>query len=66
MSDGLKTQVKAETYGTLADGGVVTKYTLTSAEVELELISYGRACGGVEDEGSRRGFGAISRWGMAS
>jgi len=35
------TQVKVETFGTLADGGVVQKYTLTSAEVELELISYG-------------------------
>jgi aldose 1-epimerase len=35
------TQVKAEAFGTLADGGVVTKYSLTSAEIELELISYG-------------------------
>jgi aldose 1-epimerase len=35
------TQVKAEMFGTLADGGVVQKYTLTSAEIELELISYG-------------------------
>jgi aldose 1-epimerase len=35
------TQVKAEMFGTLADGGVVTKYTLTSGEIELELISYG-------------------------
>jgi len=35
------TQVTAEVFGTLADGGVVTKYALTSAEVELELISYG-------------------------
>jgi aldose 1-epimerase len=35
------TQVSSEMFGTLADGGVVTKYTLTSAEVELELISYG-------------------------
>jgi aldose 1-epimerase len=35
------TQVKAEMFGTLADDGVVQKYTLTSAEIELELISYG-------------------------
>jgi len=39
--NGLGTQVKAELFGTLADSGVVQKYTLTSAEVELELISYG-------------------------
>jgi aldose 1-epimerase len=39
--DGLGTQVKSEMFGTLADGGVVTKYALTSGEVELELISYG-------------------------
>jgi aldose 1-epimerase len=39
--DGLGTQVTAETFGTLADGGVVQKYALTSAEIELELISYG-------------------------
>jgi aldose 1-epimerase len=40
-SDGLETRVKTEQFGTLAGGGVVTKYTLKSAEVELELISYG-------------------------
>jgi aldose 1-epimerase len=40
-SDGLGTQVKAEVFGTLADGGVVQQYTLTSAEVELRLITYG-------------------------
>ncbi len=40
-SDGLGTQVKAELFGTLAGGGVVQKYTLTSAEVELRLITYG-------------------------
>jgi aldose 1-epimerase len=40
-SDGLGTQVKAEVFGTLADGGVVQSYTLTSAEVELRLITYG-------------------------
>ena len=28
-------------FGTLADGGVVQKYTLRSAAIELELISYG-------------------------
>jgi aldose 1-epimerase len=39
--DGAATQVKAEMFGTLADGGVVTKYALTSAAIELELISYG-------------------------
>jgi aldose 1-epimerase len=39
--DALGTQVTSELFGTLADGGVVTKYTLTSGEVELELISYG-------------------------
>jgi len=39
--DDVGTQVTVETFGTLADGGVVQKYTLTSAEVELELISYG-------------------------
>jgi aldose 1-epimerase len=39
--DGVGTQVTTEKFGTLADGGVVTKYTLKSAEVELELISYG-------------------------
>ena len=35
------TQVKVEMFGTLADGGVVQKYTLASAEIDLELISYG-------------------------
>jgi aldose 1-epimerase len=35
------TQVKAEVFGTLGVGGVVEKYMLTSAEIELELISYG-------------------------
>ena len=40
-SNGLGTQVKAEVFGTLADGGVVEQYTLTSAEVELRLITYG-------------------------
>jgi aldose 1-epimerase len=39
--DGLGTRVTAETFGTLADGGVVTKYTLSSSEIEMELISYG-------------------------
>jgi aldose 1-epimerase len=38
---GVETQVVSEMFGTLADGGVVTKYTMTSAEIELELISYG-------------------------
>jgi aldose 1-epimerase len=40
-SDGLGTQVKAEVFGTLVDGGVVEMYTLTSSEVELRLITYG-------------------------
>jgi aldose 1-epimerase len=40
-TDGSSTQVMGEFFGTLADGGVVTKYRLASAEVELELISYG-------------------------
>ena len=40
-SDGLGTQVTSEMFGTLADGGVVQSYTLTSAEVELRLITYG-------------------------
>jgi aldose 1-epimerase len=40
-SDGLGTQVKSEVFGTLADGGVVEMYTLTSSEVELRLITYG-------------------------
>ncbi len=35
------TQVKSELYGTLADGGVVRRYTLKSGEVKLDLISYG-------------------------
>jgi aldose 1-epimerase len=39
--DGSGTRVEAEKFGMLADGGAVQKYTLTSAEVELELISYG-------------------------
>jgi aldose 1-epimerase len=39
--DGAATQVKSEMFGSLADGGVVTKYMLTSAAIELELISYG-------------------------
>ncbi|MGA7158326.1 MAG: aldose epimerase family protein [Acidobacteriaceae bacterium] len=40
-TEGLRTQVKVEQFGTLADGGVVERYTLTSAEVELRLITYG-------------------------
>jgi aldose 1-epimerase len=40
-TNGLETEVKAEVFGTLADGGVVEMYTLTSAEVELRLITYG-------------------------
>ena len=39
--DGLGTQVTVEQFGTLAGGGVVQKYTLKSAAIELELISYG-------------------------
>ncbi len=39
--DGLGTRVTAEVFGTLADGGVVTKYVLKSAAIEMELISYG-------------------------
>ncbi len=41
MSDGFGTQVTAEMFGTLADGSVVQKYMLKSAEIEIELISYG-------------------------
>ncbi len=41
MSDGFGTQVKAERFGTLADGGVVTLYVLTSDEMQLRLITYG-------------------------
>ncbi len=41
MSDGFGTHVKAETFGTLADGSVVTLYVLTSAEMQLRLITYG-------------------------
>jgi aldose 1-epimerase len=40
-SDGSGTEVRSEVFGTLADGGVVEMYTLTSAEVELRLITYG-------------------------
>jgi aldose 1-epimerase len=40
-SDGSGAEVKSEVFGTLADGGVVEMYTLTSAEVELRLITYG-------------------------
>ncbi len=39
--DELGTRVTAEMFGTLKDGAVATKYTLTSSEIELELISYG-------------------------
>jgi aldose 1-epimerase len=39
--DGVGTRVTSELFGALGDGGVVTKYMLTSDEVELELISYG-------------------------
>jgi aldose 1-epimerase len=39
--DGLETRVTSELFGTLADGGVVTGYTLASGEVELRLITYG-------------------------
>ena len=39
--DDLGTRVTAEMFGTLVDGSVVTKYTLTSGEIEMELISYG-------------------------
>jgi aldose 1-epimerase len=35
------TQVESGVFGTLVDGGVVERYTLTSAEVELRLITYG-------------------------
>ena len=40
-TDGSGTQVKVEEFGTLDDGGVVELYTLTSAEMELRLITYG-------------------------
>jgi aldose 1-epimerase len=39
--EGSATAVKSEMFGTLADGGVVEMYTLTSSEVELRLITYG-------------------------
>jgi aldose 1-epimerase len=39
--DGGSTVVSSETFGTLADGGVVSAYTLKSAEVEMTLITYG-------------------------
>ena len=39
--DDLGTRVTAEMFGTLKDGSVVTKYTLTSGEIEMELITYG-------------------------
>jgi len=37
----VSTQVRSEIFGTLEDSGVVEMFTLTSAEVELRLISYG-------------------------
>jgi aldose 1-epimerase len=40
-TDGAGTQVTSEVFGTLVDGGVVEMYTLTSAEVELRLVTYG-------------------------
>lgn len=39
--DGVSTVVRSERFGTLADGGVVELFTLTSGAVELRLISYG-------------------------
>lgn len=39
--DDLGTQVKSELFGTLGVGGVVYRYTLTSTETQLDLISYG-------------------------
>src|SRR6202789_4314237 len=39
--DDVSTQVRSEIFGTLENGGVVEMFTLTSAEVELRLISYG-------------------------
>jgi aldose 1-epimerase len=39
--DDVSTQVCSEIFGTLEDGGVVEIFTLTSAEVEMQLISYG-------------------------
>jgi aldose 1-epimerase len=39
--DDVNTQVRSEMFGTLEDGGVVGMFTLTSAEVEMRLISYG-------------------------
>lgn len=39
--DDVSTQVRSELFGTLEDGGVVEMFTLTSAEVEMRLISYG-------------------------
>jgi aldose 1-epimerase len=38
---GAGTSVRAEKFGTLADGGVVEMYTLKSSAVELRLITYG-------------------------
>lgn len=40
-TQGAGTQVTVEEFGTLADGSVVELYTLTSADVELQLITYG-------------------------
>ena len=51
-------------FGTLADGGVVQKYTLRSAEIELELISYGARVVALKTK-DREGPGAMWRWGMA-
>lgn len=41
LMDDVSTQVRSEIFGALADGGVVEMFTLTSAEVEMQLISYG-------------------------
>ena len=39
--DGVGAVVRSKRFGTLADGGVVEMFTLTSGAVELRLISYG-------------------------
>jgi aldose 1-epimerase len=41
IAEGTGTQVRSEMFGTLEDCGVVELFTVTSAEVEMQLISYG-------------------------
>ena len=59
-NDATGTQIRVETFGTLADGSVVESYTLTSGEVELRLISYGARVVGLKTKDRDGAMGDVT------